>query len=131
MTHWSTRYIGREHKKGVYDCASLAIDVQKEVFNRDVVLPVERRDYSYSVLSEMIDEHKFSVAEKVEEPQEGDAVLMFSNNRRNHIGIYTVIDGIPYVLHNMQKAGVVLHRLRDIGKGALMNYAIEGYYRWK
>jgi hypothetical protein len=129
--HWTERYIGRPHSKSTYNCASLAIDVQREVFNQIVVLPVESMNYSYRVLSGFIDEYKESVAQKVETPIEGDAVLMFTNSRLNHIGVYTIINDTPYVLHNMQRAGTCLHKLRDIGTGALANISVEGYYRFR
>ena len=36
-------YVGREYVPGQYDCAHLAIDVQREVFGRHISLPAPHR----------------------------------------------------------------------------------------
>ena len=130
MDHWSEKYVGKRWQRGVYDCASLAIEVQKDEFGRVIELPVERRHYPNIELSALIDLHKADMAVRIEHPVEGDVVLMLDNNRLNHIGTYIVIGKVPYVLHNLQKAGVVIHRLSGFGKGLLTNMVVEGFYRF-
>lgn len=130
MSHWSERYLGRPHVKGVYDCAELVMEVQREQFNRNVEVPVERKEYSTFVLSSLIDEHKFEMAEIVSDPIEGDVLLMKCMNRLNHIGVYVTIDRTPYVLHNLQRVGVCLHRIADL-QNLPSSIEVENYYRFK
>lgn len=65
----------------------------------------------------------------VDDPKEGDVVLMLCRNRPSHVGVYCDVNGEPSVLHAMENAGmVVLHRIRDLPKVFL---SVEGFYKWK
>jgi len=127
MQHWTEQYVGKPYVEGQNDCASFAARVQAEVFHRAITLPGERapgmRGQSGQILA-----HKNDHGIPVEIPMEGDAVLMIGRGRLNHIGVYTVIHGVPYVLHAMKSARqVCLHRIRDLQQQGL---AVEGYYQW-
>ena len=128
MAHWTDEYVGKPYQEGVYDCAHLLVDVQQNVFNRNVDFPVERDETVYQ-LSRQIDENKpnYAVPISEEEAQEGDAVLMLCRGRLNHIGVLAVINGVKYVLHNVKSTGnVTLHRIKDLERYSL---SVEGYYR--
>lgn len=126
--HWSDAYIGREYIPGTMDCAVLAETVSREVFGRDVMLPGERA-HGLRGLTAQIEALKDDLAEPVTAPEDGDAVLMIGRGSLDHIGVYCLIDGVPYVLHAMRNAGqVVRHRLRELGG---LGLRVEGYYRFK
>lgn len=125
--HWSAQYIGQPYIKGEHDCADFAVRVQQEVFGRLVSLPEHER--GIRAQSKQINDLQQDYATPVDQPVEGDAVLMRSRGRFSHIGIYTEIGGTPYVIHAMQNAGmVVLHKIRELKNQGL---DLGGYYRWK
>lgn len=130
MAHWTDGYIGREYVEGHYDCAHLLVDVQHNVFNRKVDIPVERAEHIF-LTARKIDEHREHYLEPIaeEQAQDGDVVLMVCRGRLSHIGVLAVIDGIKYVLHNLKSSGnVALHRIRDLDRYALR---LDGFYRCK
>lgn len=127
MTHWTETYIGRPYSDD-YNCAHLLVDVQRNVFNRNVNIPIESESQVF-LLSKQIDDKKKTYLTPIEatEIQDGDVVLMKSRGRLNHIGILAVINGMKFVLHNVKSTGnVTLHRLKDLEKYAL---SVEGFYR--
>ncbi len=126
MAHWSTNYIGLPYDDA--DCAELAVRVQAEVFKRRINLPTERAD-GLRQLSCQISTLQEDFAAPTYTPVEGDAVLMLSRGRINHIGVYCLIDNVPYVLHAMRNAGAAcLHKLRELKNIGLQ---LEGFYTWK
>lgn len=127
MKHWSSDYIGKPYSKD-YDCAHLLIDVQNNVFNRDLYVPVERARHIVE-MSDQIADNKANYITQITEDEstDGDVVLMVCLGRLNHIGVLCVIKGIRYVLHNVKSTGnVTLHKIRELDKYSLV---VEGYYR--
>lgn len=130
MTHWSVRYVGRSYVEGTLDCAALAALVNREVFGREIALPAER-SFGLRGLTRQIEALKDDYAAPTDTPREGDGVLMVSRGRLEHIGVYCLIDGQPWVLHAHRGAGqVVLSRLRDLDNQGL-KLADPGFYRWR
>jgi len=124
--HWSARYIGLPYAQ--CDCAALCEQVLREVFGREVHLPTDRAGSVFG-LSRQIDNLQATYATPVERPHDGDAVLMRSRGRLNHIGLVCLIDGRIWVLHSQRNAGmVVLHREHALGNLGLQRV---GYYAWK
>ena len=125
-THWSDRYVGRVYEAGAFDCGDLAELVAREVFGRAIALPsVHGRGGAQR--QAVIDAAKSACAEPIAKPCDGDAVLIVARGYGQHVGIYCVIEGEPWVLHNVRTAGAIRTRLRHMG---LLGYSIEGYYRW-
>lgn len=123
--HWANRYVGKPYAEA--DCAELAMLVRENQFDHAVSLPTEREPSPFA-LSSLISRNQQDYAERVEQPHEGDAVMMRSRGRLNHIGIYCELGGQGYVLHALKNAGqACLHRLDDIERH---NLQIEGFYRW-
>jgi len=128
MANWTDAYIGREHSE-TYDCAALVLDVEREQFGRHVNVPSHRAFYKPGENhNDEIVKYAFTLADKVDVPQDGDVVLMFNRNGLNHIGIYVDIKGTQYVLHNIAKVGTILQKLKDITRYTLR---FEGFYRPK
>jgi hypothetical protein len=123
--HWSEKYIGKPYCDA--NCAELAAIVLRNEFDHHLELPGVDSDNVFA-LSEQISNHRGDYAERTVNPQEGDAVLMRSMGRLNHVGVYCVIDGHAWVLHAVRNAGqTCLHRLPDLAR---FNITIEGFYRW-
>jgi len=124
--HWAEKYIGITYKEN--DCAELALRVQKNEFSKIIDLP-NHRETGIRKLSNQIQNLQSDFADKTSQPVEGDAVLMRSRGRINHIGIYCFMNNEAFVLHAMRNAGCVcLHKLRELKNIGL---DLEGFYRWK
>lgn len=127
MSHWAEKYVGKPYIEDEYDCAELAREVLRVDFGQEIKLPTERA-CGLLGLSRQIERMKADVAILTIEPEEGDGVLMIARGRMDHIGIYCLINGVPYVLHNSRDAGhTCLHRVRDLPHHGL---TVEGYYQW-
>lgn len=130
MAHWCEPYIGQPYVRGEADCARLLCRVRREVFNLPVPSGAEiaRAESRLGRAAQMADGvEAFGI--RVDEPREGDAVLMLCRSRPSHIGVFCIVDGERCVLHAVENLGhVVLHRLRDLPRCFL---EIEGFYSWK
>lgn len=125
---WWMPYIGRPYRPGEFDCADLAVTVQREVFGRDIALPSHAR--GAFAQSAQIRAHLADFGEPTRAPEPGDAVLLWARGRLAHIGVfYRELNGQPGVLHAtsraMQVTANALHTLPSLG------LEVEGFYRWK
>ena len=125
-------YVGVDYVPGVYDCAHLFLDVQRQVFGRAVQLPTEHpqgRAGQAAQVQRLRDE----IAVRIPEPEHGCAVLITSPDDAGqwiwHIGTVFVFRGDTWVLHNSRIMGSAsLNRLRDF---AWRGQKIEGFYQCK
>ena len=126
------RFVGIPYCPRHMDCADLAMLVQRELFGRVVDLPGRRpRPLELVAQAREIAAMSSQLADPVDHPKDGDAVLMreAGTTQTGHIGTYFFINFTPYVLHTSHAlGGSLLHRLQDL-KG--YGLAVEGYYRWK
>lgn len=125
-------YVGREYRPGVYDCADLAADVQREVFGRAVTLPV-RHPSGTAGQRASIFAHRDALASKVDVPFTGCAALFHDVNDKGsqvwHIGTVALHRGEVWVLHNSYTTGGShLHRLADLQAWGMK---LDGWYAWK
>jgi hypothetical protein len=126
--HWTDSFVGRTYIPEEYDCVHLVVEVQKEIYGKAIEIPVER-EANVIKLCRQIDQHLETFYEQVDVPEDGDMVLMKCKGRLNHTGVYVLIDGTPYVLHNLRSImSVAMHRLRDLEKYAVI---VDSYYRVK
>lgn len=132
MTHWATAFIGLPWRYGAqgpdeFDCWGFFRHVQSTQFNIDAPLISYEQDWRDS--AKQLDDH----AERdnwiqVQQPQEGDAVLMGRSRLPVHIGIWIEANGTQGVLHCLERVGVHFtpaRSLRAEGWGHL------SYYRHK
>lgn len=135
VTHWTDPYIGRRYVEGEFDCGEMARLVNRELYGREIRLPVER-DYletegtlaKFRAMTAQIERSKDDVARRVGQPQDGDGVLLVARGYQQHIGLHCFMHGERWVLHASDGWGqVVLQRERDL---PLRGLKIEGYYRW-
>jgi len=128
MSHWTEKWIGLPWSRD-WDCAGLVRDVQQDRFGRSLELPVGL-DWKKMNQKDVIDISR-SYAVPISNPEEGDGVLMKIQGRRHdlgsHIGIYCNVDGNGWILHNVERIGVLFTPL-----GQLKTLCLEatGYYRW-
>jgi hypothetical protein len=134
MAHWSDRYVGRPYVEGSFDCGALAELVQREVFAKEIHLPSERRYVGkrdverFQAMASQIAAEKVNFAEPVTVPRDGDAVLLMARGYPQHIGVFCMLQGEPWVMHAADSCGQVVRcRIRDLASRCL---AVEGYYRW-
>ncbi len=128
-------YVGVEYVPGVYDCAHLFLDVQRQVFGRDVTLPTQINAHSQGRAGQarQIALARDALASRIQTPVHGCAVLITSpvdgGQLAWHIGTVFVYRGDAWVLHNSHAMGSAsLSRLRDF---AWRGQRIEGFYTWK
>lgn len=127
------RYCGLPYCVRSFDCADLVMLVQRELFGREVLLTGSRRPRPVRTVDQIeeLQRRTSALAERVEQPQDGDLVLMLDTGqtRPGHAGTYFFIAHEPWVLHTTHAIGSsVLHRLRDLPSFGLR---VEGFYRWK
>ena len=126
------RFVGIPYCPRHMDCADLAMQLQRELFGKTVQLPGRRpRPLESEAQAQEIAAMSDQLADPVEQPQDGDAVLMreAGTSHAGHIGTYFFINFTPYVLHTSHAlGGSLLHRLQDL-KG--YGLTVQGYYRWK
>lgn len=127
------RFIGLPYCPRRMDCADLAMLIQHELFGKEVCLAGKRpRPLQPAEQDAAIDEYRDQLAVPVEQPQDGDAVLMREPGAATagHIGTYFFINYAPHVLHTAawMQGGSTLHRLQDLSS---LGLTVEGYYRWK
>lgn len=132
-TAWDVdRFIGIPYDARHMDCADLALMVQRELFGREVLLPGKRpRPLRPNEQDAAIAAYSAQLADPVEQPWDGDAVLMreIGAQTAGHIGTYFFLNYTRYVLHTTALLGAsVLHRLQDLPATGLK---VEGFYRWK
>lgn len=127
------RFIGLSYCPRRMDCADLAILVQRELFGKSVQLAGKRpRPLHPAKQDAAVDAYRDQLAVPVEQPQDGDAVLMREPGaeRAGHIGTFFFINFAPHVLHTAawMQGGSTLHRLQDL---SALGLTVEGFYRWK
>ncbi|TGV09714.1 hypothetical protein E4695_04185 [Alcaligenaceae bacterium 429] len=132
MTKALNRFVGRPHIADSYDCADLAVEVARELFARDVVLPTHRpRPHGQRGQALAIQAMANDLAFEVTEPVDGDLVLMQSAGQElpGHIGTYFFVNYQPHVLHTSVALGQAsLHKLTALPAFSLR---VVGFYRWK
>jgi len=123
--HWSARYLGLPWTIST-DCGWLVEKVRAEVFGQLIALTPQRRPGAFG-RNQQIRAEVSARAVHTDQPADGDIVLLICRARAQHVGLYCLIDGEPWVLHNGQGLGVTRMRVRELARHG---YGVEGYYRW-
>lgn len=123
-------YVGMDYVAGEFDCADLAVLVQREVFGRTVNLPTHPRGGATQRAA--ILRHRDALATRVDVPFTGCAVLFTDLNDKGgslyHIGTACLHRGEVLVLHNSyETGGVRMDKLQDLLRWGMK---LEGYYAW-
>lgn len=124
-------YVGREYIPGLYDCAHLARDVQRDLFGRHIPMP-EHHPMGNAGQRRVINELRDDLAIKVPVRFDGCAALLYEPGSFApiwHIGTVADHRNEPWILHNSEKLGSAhLHRLSDLQRWGM---TLEAYYAWK
>lgn len=124
-------YVGREYVPGQYDCAHLAIDVQREVFGRHISLPAPHRLGRAGQVAQ-IRALRDELAVRIGTAVHGCGVLIttpLDAGPQWHIGTVLIHRGETWVLHNSAHIGsAALNLIADFAR---RGQRIEGFYRWK
>lgn len=125
-------YIGIEHDPDAYDCADLTMDVARDLFGREIVLPsVRARPKGCATQAAALGTAIEELAVRVDAPRDGDLVLMINRGqeRAGHVGTYFFRASEAYVLHTAVRFGCsCIHSLRELPR---LGIRVEGIYRWK
>lgn len=131
MTHWALQYIGLRWTNGGnsreegFDCWNLTRTVQREQFGIDVPA-IDVDAYKVRDCVNAFSCHdELSNWVKVDEPREGDCILMSQSKLPTHIGVWVDVQG-GGILHSVQGSGVVFTSESHIHS---MKYNILGCYR--
>jgi len=127
------RFIGIPYCPRRMDCADLVMQVQRELFGREVLFAGKRpRPLESAEQDAALHAYTAQLADPVTAPQDGDLVLMREPGaeRAGHAGTYFFVDYAPHVLHtaSWMQGGSTLHRLQDL---SALGLTVEGFYRWK
>lgn len=123
-------YVGMAYEPDVFDCAHLFMQVQRELFGRDMAVPTQYTQHRQGRAGQaaQIKAAKEDLATRITSPEHGCAVLLVSSGDVWHIGVVLLHHCEAWVLHNSRvMGGVALNRLRDF---AWRGQRIEGYYLW-
>lgn len=132
------RYVGLPYLEGEFDCGSLAVLVQRELFVREIAAPAaSTRSRGRRGQARDLATYQPQLATRVGAPQTGDAVVLWAAvpdgepplNRQWHLGTVFEQDGEQWVLHCANPVqGVVLQRLHHlVGQGM----HLDGFYTWR
>ncbi|GAA5784707.1 NlpC/P60 family protein [Chitiniphilus shinanonensis] len=126
LSHWSDAWLGRPYVAGERDCGYYAAQILRTEFGRQIEIPGERRPGPFGRCAQLAERLAAAVV-RVEQPAEGDIVLMRCAGRLQHVGVYTEIRGASYVVHALESLHQVQrHRLIDL---PYLNCQLEGFYR--
>ncbi len=120
-------YVGREYRVGLYDCAHLAADVQREMCGREINLPTHH-PMGTAGQRRLIQGLRDELAERIDVPFPSCAAILVEGDHV-HIGTVALRNGEPWILHNSHKLGSAhLHRLKDLERWGMK---LEGFYKWR
>ena len=112
MNHWAEEYIGQPWIPGDSDCWAFFRQVQRKHFGR-MVPAIDVDALNRLACVRTFDEHpERGMWSGVENPQDGDAVLMARGRHPSHVGVW--VNG--GVLHSQQGAGVVFSKLPQLAR---------------
>lgn len=125
--HWSEHYmLHRRYDNDTYNCGHLIEEVQKEVFEREVDFIVPKESDPYDAILSVINNQRDKVV-KVEQPQDGDLVLLYLHGKPVHLGIVWFHGKRLYVLHGMSREKSIVNT--EINALLRWGMDVEGYYR--
>jgi hypothetical protein len=118
--HWAIQYIGTPWQSGAtgpdaYDCWGFFRQVQQQHY-QITVFPVIDVDANRirEVITAFNDSGAYADWIQVEQPLDGDAVLMAHAQAVSHIGVWVETPGLSGVLHCVVGLGVVFSSLSSL-----------------
>lgn len=131
MIGFASRYVGLDYAPGEFDCADLAVRVQREIFGRDLQIPANHRLGRRGQIAQ-ITSLRDEIAERVTLPTDGDLALFINGSESVeswHIGTVFLRKQEIWILHNSFRLGAsVLWRLDTFPENGMR---LEGFYKCK
>jgi cell wall-associated NlpC family hydrolase len=125
MTHWASRYIGDEWVTREHDCWGFVRRVYAEQFGVSVpAVDVDSLNLRASIDAFSGHDERANWV-RIDDPEDGCAVLMGMGRHPTHVGIWCDVDG-GGVVHAVRKAGVVFQSRASL---ALAGWAVHAFYR--
>ena len=123
-------FVGLPYVAGEFDCADLAVRVQRVLFCKDITLPAHEQGRAGQV--QQIESLRYDKAEAIANPENGCGVLLARADAQGlvwHIGTVFLEGGEAWVLHNSQHLkSAALQRLGHLKRSG---FTVEGFYKWK
>ena len=123
--HWTTKWLGRDWVKGVYQCEDFAAEVMRSEFGRNVPKDLRGGEREWD---RQISVHAMRYWRRIDTPRDGDGVLMLCSGARArrfyHLGVFA---GPASVLHCPRDGTSVCQPLHELAAHGLR---LEGIYRW-
>ena len=109
------QYINKKWESGAtgpdkFDCQGLVVDIQKNVYNKIMPTVKVNSESLLSVVKAISKNKVWEQFEKIDKPEDGCIVKMFTAEEPNHIGVYIDIDN-GGVIHSLRNQGVVWDQL--------------------
>jgi len=133
ISHWAEIYIGIPYSiypqdTNGYNCFSLIKDIQYDQYGIEIDVGF---DFKYITNLMAIAKEFKSTSEyrnwiEVSHAQEGDLVLMSTNNTPIHIGVWIDINDTKGIIHSIEQYGVVFSKYENLNQ---TGYKILGFYR--
>lgn len=122
--HWSDDFLGMEYDADSFDCATFAIEGGNAAGHQITLPTYTLKTGGDDNRHQLINEFKFDYAKPVDHPIDGHPVLFIIEGKPKHIGLCAKIYDEWYIVHNVEKMGVVRQPMRT------MEEKIEGFYQW-
>jgi hypothetical protein len=123
-------FVGMPYVPGQFDCADLAVRVQRDIFGHAIALPAH--GHTRQAQGAQIQALRLDLAQPVDAPHTGCAVVLTRGDSAGtlwHIGTVFVDSLQTWVLHNSQHLrSAALQRLDWLQR---TGFVVEGYYKWK
>lgn len=111
MNHWATAFIGLPHVRGAtgpdaYDCWGFVRHIQLQQYGRNLPDVSHLGPDTKSAAATISNHDERDNWVEVDQPEDGDLVLMARNQIPVHIGIWIHANGTGGVLHSLERVGV-------------------------
>ena len=133
MRHWLYDYLGNAWEGGAtgpesWDCWTLFREVQATHYGNMVPLLGDIAHRPIELRHTIMNQKQGSNWDHVDDPRDGDAVLMYKGRYADHVGVFIEPEDCPgRVLHCVQGSGVICTPVATLGD---MGWSKLDYYRY-
>lgn len=114
-----------EWKRGEFCCGDYVRLVLKDYLGVELA-PVRHTGGPLGAAAALRSTDHRRLFERIQEPQDLCVAEMRQYRSADHVGVYVVIDGKPYITHCENGSGVLLSTVAEIEE----HYTILGYYKY-
>ena len=122
---WWLPYLGRPYAPD-FDCLDLLELVQREVFGRELTLPIHSK--SVSARARQFTAEWDDFFRPTATPTDGAAALLIARNIHQHVGVAVILNKIPHILHCARNTGTMLQSIAVLN--SRYGYQLRGWYEY-